>query len=182
MNKEELIQKAYKKGFYYEKTFRGCAQCTVAAIFDVLNIENDTIFKAACGLASGGGLSCEGTCGGYTGSVMVMSSLFGRRRKFFDNDEDYKRTAFRMAKILQEKFFNEFNTLTCNEIHKIVFGRTYDLWNPDEKHQFSLDGSHKMKCTNVVGLSASWAVELIIAELEYRDFGLEDLNSLLKNN
>lgn len=181
MDKDELIKTAYEKGCFYEKKYRGCAQCTVAALFDVLNIKNDTVFKAASGLASGGGLSCEGPCGGYSGGVMVMSMIIGRRFDFFEDDEDYKRTSFRMAKRLQEKFFDEYGTITCKEIHKKIFGRGYDLWNVDDKAQFELDGAHVDKCTNAVGLGASWSMEILLEELESRGLGVGDINSLIES-
>ena len=65
-------------------------QCTIAAVQDTFNIKNDYIFKSASGLGAGCGLLCDGICGGYSGGIMVMSALFGRRREFFDNDEEEK--------------------------------------------------------------------------------------------
>jgi len=79
--KFEIIQHALNLGMEYEKAITGCCQCTIAAIQDALKIRNDAVFKAGNGLTAGGGLSCEGSCGGYTGGVMVMSSIFGRRRE-----------------------------------------------------------------------------------------------------
>jgi len=49
----ELMEKAFQLGFDYEKTYRGCAQCTIAAIQDTLDIREDNVFKAATGLAEG---------------------------------------------------------------------------------------------------------------------------------
>ena len=55
--KSELMQKAFQLGFDYEKTYRGCAQCTIAAIQDTLGFREDNVFKSATGLAAGGGLT-----------------------------------------------------------------------------------------------------------------------------
>ena len=68
MKNERLIKAAFNRGFEYEKNYRGCAQCTVAAIQDTLGIRNDFVFKAAGGFAAGGGMLCDGICGGYTGT------------------------------------------------------------------------------------------------------------------
>ena len=46
MNKASLVKKAYSLGFAYEKKYRGCSQCTLAAIQDTLGIRNDFVFKA----------------------------------------------------------------------------------------------------------------------------------------
>ena len=51
-----LTDKAYELGFAYEKEYRGCVQCTIAAVQDTLGVRNDFIFKSASGLSAGGGL------------------------------------------------------------------------------------------------------------------------------
>jgi len=43
---ENAIEKAYELGKEYEKTYRGCSQCVVAALQDTFNIRKDDIFKA----------------------------------------------------------------------------------------------------------------------------------------
>ncbi|RLB29772.1 MAG: hypothetical protein DRG87_06445, partial [Deltaproteobacteria bacterium] len=69
---QELLDRAYQLGFEYEKTYRGCSQCAIAAIQDTLDIRDDSVFKAGTGLAGGGGLTGIGVCGGYVGGVMVV--------------------------------------------------------------------------------------------------------------
>ena len=59
-----IIENARALGFEYERTITGCCQCTIAAVQDVLDIRNDAVFKAGSGLTAGGGLSCDGSCGG----------------------------------------------------------------------------------------------------------------------
>ncbi len=52
MNKEimeEALEKAYNLGKEYEKTYRGCSQCVIAALQDVLGVGSDDVFKAATG-------------------------------------------------------------------------------------------------------------------------------------
>jgi hypothetical protein len=48
-SKAEMLDKAYKLGKEYEKTYRGCGQCVIAALQDALEIRNDDIFKSATG-------------------------------------------------------------------------------------------------------------------------------------
>ena len=38
--KEELLEKAYKLGYEYEKVYKGCSQCTVAAVQDLFDIQD----------------------------------------------------------------------------------------------------------------------------------------------
>ncbi|MCF7927491.1 MAG: C-GCAxxG-C-C family protein [Spirochaetales bacterium] len=175
-NREELIQKAYDLGFAYERDYRGCSQSTIAAVQDTLNIRNDDVFKAGSGLATGGGLTTLGPCGGYSGGVMVMSTLFGRSRERFDGDRNEKYASFRMAEQLAERFQKKYGSLLCGKIHRRLYGRSFDIWNTDERRAFEEAGAHTDGCTSVVGLASSWTAELILDELEKRGMETEDLS------
>jgi hypothetical protein len=173
--KNSRILKAYELGFAYERTYRGCAQCTLAAVQDGLEIRDDRLFRAASSLASGGGLTCAGSCGGFSAGLMLIGSLFGRRREHFDNDDDFKYTAFRMGRELHDHFIETYGTLICEQIHLRLFGRTYDLFDSQDKQQFNDDGGHTDKCTSVVANAAAWTTELLLDELEKRSVSLEQI-------
>jgi C_GCAxxG_C_C family probable redox protein len=180
-NKEQLIEKAYKTGFDSEKAWGGCGQCTMIGVFEALGIDNPQLIKAGSGLAAGGGRMCDGACGGYAGGIMAMSSIFGRRREFMDGDIDNKNASYEMACGLREVFLDQYGTVTCKDIHKKLFGRTYDMYNPDEKEQFDKDGAHTTKCTGVVGTAARESVRLILKEAEKQGLSLEQLREKAKS-
>ncbi len=177
-NKAKIIQRAFSLGFEYEKTIRGCCQCTIAAIQDALGLQNEAVFRAGSGLTAGGGLSCEGSCGGYTGGVMVMSSVFGRRRKKWEDDKDEKDCAHRMARVLLDKFHREYGSSICKTIHRNIFGREFNLIDAPEREAFENLGAHVGKCTTVVGKAAAWATELILEEMSQRHLDLHDLGDI----
>ncbi len=166
--KDKRIEKAYELGFSYEKQFKGCAQCTIAAIQDTLDIKNDEIFRAASSLAMGGGLTCAGACGGVSGGAMMISHLYGRRKEFFEGDDEMKITSHRLTRELHQRFIDTYGTVICGEIHQKIFGRNYDIRIPEEKLQFNEDGAHRDKCTSVVAKAAAWTVELILEEQQRR--------------
>jgi len=182
MGKKEMMQRAYELGFKYEQDYRGCAQCAIAAIQDVLNIRNDFVYKAGSGLAGGAGECVDGICGAYSGGIMMMSTLFGRTRKeeatTFGRKEKYD--SFRMAAKLHDKFMEKYGSVICAEIHKKIFGRTFFLRNDDDKQAFRDAGAHELpdKCCAVVGDGARWSVELILDEIESRSMSLEDFKDL----
>lgn len=177
-DKAELIERALALGVEYEKTVTGCCQCTIAAIQDALGVREEAVFKAGSGLTAGGGVSCEGSCGGYTGGVMVMSSLFGRRRDQWDADKAEKDCAHRMARALLNKFRKEYGDSLCKAIHRNLFGREFDLRDASDREAFERLGAHVDKCTSVVGKAAAWATELILEELCNRGMSLKDLQSI----
>ncbi|HUT66331.1 MAG TPA: C-GCAxxG-C-C family protein [Spirochaetota bacterium] len=178
MDKDAVIRSAYENGFNYEGRYHGCAQCTIAAVQDALGIRNDYIFKAAGGLAGGCGLLRDGPCGGYTGGIMVMSMFFARRRRLFDNDREDSKSSYRMAVEHHKRFIEEYGSIICMDIHKKLFGRSFDLWNPDEYKLFDEAGAHTDKCTSLVGKAASWAAEILIDEIEKRGIDLEEFEHL----
>lgn len=173
--KEDIIQRAFSLGLEYEREITGCCQCTIAAIQDVLNVRNDVVFKAGSGLTGGGGISCEGSCGGYTGGVLVMSSIFGREREKWDDDKEEKDCAHNMAKALMDRFISEYGSNVCKAIHDKIFGRTFDLRDQLEREAFEKSGAHIDKCTTVVGKAAAWTTELILEELSNRGMDLKRL-------
>jgi C_GCAxxG_C_C family probable redox protein len=177
---EEIIQRALTLGFEYEKSITGCCQCTIAAIQDALNIKDDAVFKAGSGLTAGGGVSCEGSCGGFTGGIMVMSSVFGRRREKCDDDRDEWDCAHQMARALLDKFNQEYGGNMCKTVLRRMFGREFDLRDASDRESFEKLGAHVDKCTSVVGKAAAWATELILEELSNRGMSLKDLQSIRK--
>lgn len=175
MDEEDILDRAYSLGIEYEKKIRGCCQCTIAAIQDALNIENEDVFKAGSGLSAGGGVTCEGSCGGYVGGVMVMSSIFGRRRHRWEDDREEKDCAHHMARSLMERFNREYGSHICGDIHERIFGRQFNLRDTADRELFEKSGAHVDKCTRVVGRAAAWAAGLILKEMANRGMALGDL-------
>jgi hypothetical protein len=173
--KAAYIASAHRLGYTYEKTYRGCAQCTLAAVQDALGLPDEQLFRAASSLASGGGLTCAGSCGGFSAGLMFISSLLGRRREHFDDDDDFKYTSFTLGRTLHDRFIETYGTVICSGIHESIFGRTYDLYDPDDKQQFNDDGAHEDKCTSVVANAAAWTTEILLEELERRGLSIEEL-------
>ncbi len=162
--KKELLEKAYKLGFEYEKNYKGCSQCVIAAIQDTLGTRDDRVFKAGTGLAAGGGLTGIGVCGGYVGGVMVLSQLCGRERSNFEDPERIRFKSFDLAKKLIDEFVREFGTIICRDIQTIKFGRPYYIRDLEDFNKFEEAGGHDDKCTDVVGKAAKMAVKLILDE------------------
>ena len=183
MNKEQILEKAYKLGFEGEHDVGGCAQCTLAAVQDVLGIQNDLVYKAASGLAGGAGGCIDGHCGGVTGGIIAMSMFFGRTREeeTTTKGRNDKYVSFRMAAALHDKFMEKYGTVICGEIDKKIYGRSYDLRDDEQKQMFRDARAHERDggCCPVVGDGARWATELILAELEANGLTLEDFKDLI---
>ena len=161
---KKVAEKAYELGKYYEKTYRGCSQCVIAALQDVFDARDDAVFKAGTGLAGGSAMTCEGSCGAYAGAIMFLGSVVGRERDNFSDPEKVRFKTHGMARKLRDKFIDEYGSVVCRNIQTKVMGRYYYLPDPQEYEKFHNAGAHDVYCPEVVGKAARWMAEIILAE------------------
>jgi len=162
--KEARFERIRELGFEYERDYRGCAQCVIAAMQDGLAVRNaatDAIFKSATGLAGGVAQETDGHCGAYSGGAMMIGYHIGRERdNFADPDKIRLRTSALVSR-LHAKFIEHYGSVVCSHIHTKIMGRPFYLRDADESKKFDQAGAHTEKCTAVVGLAARWAAEIL---------------------
>ena len=159
-----LAKKAHDLGFRYEKEFRGCGQCFIAAVYDALDLPYEALFKSLSGLAGGVGMVNDGNCGAYIGGALVLSSLVGRERDDFKDEVGKRFEAYRLARNLRDRFIEKYGTVTCGNIHQKILGREFDLLDPVQMATFDEMGGHTDKCPEVVGQAAAWVIEIMEEE------------------
>lgn len=167
-HKSDNFQKFYDIGFLNEKIFSGCGQSTVAPFVELLGI-NKEIYKATSGLLGGIGYMGD-ACGAYVGGVIVISYIFGREYECLKDNielgkEKYRKTG-RIVREFRKKFIEKYDGINCIEVEKKVFGRSFDLLNPEDKAASRLAGAHVDKCTSVVGNAAKMVAEIVYQELK----------------
>ncbi|MBI9049793.1 MAG: C_GCAxxG_C_C family protein [Anaerolineaceae bacterium] len=177
-NIQEIIDTAYTNGFHAEQQYRGCAQCVISAMQDALGVKNDAIYQAGSALAGGGAECGDGSCGSYAGGLMMISAFFGRSRAEEANQTGRKAKydSFRLGSAFHDKFVETYGTVICRDVHKKLFGRSFDLRNDEDKQQFREAGAHEDddKCCAVVGNGAKWATEIILHELTAQGMSVAD--------
>lgn len=159
---ENIPDVAYAKGEEYERVYHGCSQCVVAALQDAFGVRNDDIFKAATALAGGAGLTGDGSCGAYSGALLMMGHFVGRERDDFADAEGVRHETHEMARKLRERFIAEYGTVICRDIQTKTLGRPFYLPDPDEAQKFGEAGAYDHNCPAVVGKAARWAAEIIL--------------------
>lgn len=159
-----LADKAYKLGYDYEKTFRGCGQSLLAALQDTFDMRNDDVFKSITGIAGSAGMLADTGCGAYIGGAIFLGSLLGRERDNFTDPEGIRFKTHELVRKLHAKFIAEYGTAICRDIHMKIAGRYYYMPDHDEFTKFDNAGAHTTLCTEVVGKAARWAAEIVIQE------------------
>lgn len=151
-------------GFQYERTYRGCGQCTFAAVQQALGREEERVFQALTPFAAGFGLSGDSTCGALVGGGASFGLARGRRRSHFDGDREPKYAGFGMAQALRERYLWKYGSLLCKGAQERIFGRSFDLRSPPERELFEQAGAHVDKCPGVVSDVARWTVQILAEE------------------
>jgi len=167
-SREQLLQKAYHLAADYERKYMGCAQCLIASMQDILGVE-ESVFKAASLLVGGVCATTEGPCGAYLGGLMVLGWLFGRDREKFDQFLNIFQYVGKLGLKYRKQFYNKYGSCVCKDIQSSIFGRFYKLLDPEEFKEFELAGGHTDKCPSVIGLAATWLIEIIFDELSKRE-------------
>ncbi len=161
---DKILDAAFHKAKQHELRSGGCAQCTVAGIFEALGVEDEGVFRAATGLADGVGLTGDGHCGALSGGAMAISYFFGRSTEEF-GDMMKQLHACILSKKLHDRFVEKHGTCRCANIQEKTFGRFYNLYDPEEMKAAFKAGLPE-KCSTLVGETARMATQIILDERE----------------
>jgi C_GCAxxG_C_C family probable redox protein len=160
---KKAVEKAAELAFNYEKTYFGCSQTTLAALIEAFGVGDQNLLRSSTCLA--GGVALHGNvCGVLTAGLMMIGYLEGRDD--LQMFQQYQRAIDR-GKILYRRFEDKFGTVQCSKIHKLKFGKSFNLLNQSERDELHRrmaetdDG-----CQTVARDGARMAAELIVDILE----------------
>lgn len=162
MNREEMLGEVYKRAKAYELGGGNCSQCSLAAIFEVLGVDDDNVVRAATGFADGVGLTGDGHCGALSGGTIAISYFFGRKKE--DMAKVGKQLkALLLVKKFHEQFIAEFSTCRCHDIQVKQFGRFFNLYDMEDMKAAQTAGLAN-QCSTLVGKAARLALGIILDE------------------
>ena len=116
-----------------------------------------------------GGIARRGeTCGALIGGIMAICQIVGRES--IEDTEQYGR-AMVPAADMYLRFKEEVGHTICAEIHKILYGRTFKLYDNEDRQAFLAAGGHEPKgCPGVCDKAAKIAANIIL-DLKSGDSG-----------
>ncbi len=167
ISKDEILKNIYNLAFKYEAERGSCPQCVLAALYETLSVGDPKTIQASDAMAGGTSLSTEGTCGALVGGLLAIGSVVGRTYEDFSAGKR-KRRVFQYSKKLYDKFVEEYGSPRCKDIHMKLFGRTFNLLDPDDYAEFEKAGAHVDKCPVVSGNTAKWTAEILIDDLKVK--------------
>ncbi len=155
LNKAAIADEVYEAAVCNALDYGGCPQCVLLAIQEVVGLVDDQTIKASHGLSGGGALMGQGTCGALVGGLMALSAKNGRDKYSLGQSNNN----LNIGRELVEKFRQEFDGITCEDLQKNFTGKTYDMW--DEKEYSQFDRKRGMKCAHCSGTVARWVIEML---------------------
>lgn len=160
---EGTVEKAAKLAYDYEVKYFGCSQTTMAGLIEAFGIGNPGLLRASSCLA--GGIARRGhVCGALTGGLMMIGYLTGRDD--LEMFPQYQR-GMEFANKLYSRFEKEFGTVSCSEIQRLKFGRTFDLLDPEKREELhKLMADLHTGCQDVTSAGARITAEIIIEILD----------------
>ena len=163
----EKQQRAYDLGHRYEKEWGDCSQAAIRALMEAYGETDGAMFKGMAGFHGGGGCECDASCGAYCASIYYLSMRHGRELGDLGRDtKDPKALAGlnhlnSLVKKVHEKFMAEYGSITCSQICRKLYGRSFYFNYPDDGPKFEAAGGHDWGCTGVAGNAARWTVEVL---------------------
>jgi C_GCAxxG_C_C family probable redox protein len=126
---------------------------------EALDLRDEGVFKAASGLA--GGVARRGeTCGALTGGIMAICQVVGR--EVIEDSEQYQK-AMEPCGVMYLKFKDEVGHTICSEIHKILYGKSFNLYEQESREAFKTAGGYAPEgCPEVCRKAAKIAARVII--------------------
>jgi C_GCAxxG_C_C family probable redox protein len=129
-----------------------------------LDLKDAGAFRAASALA--GGIVGRGeTCGALIGGIMAIGQVLGRET--LEDSEQFQR-AMVPATEMYLKFKEMVGHTLCAEIQKILFSRSFNLWEEEGKKGFFAAGGRSPEGCPAVGRKAARIAAGIILEIRLR--------------
>jgi C_GCAxxG_C_C family probable redox protein len=159
---KETADRAYALAYEYEQKYGYCAQCVLAGIQDTFDFVGNDVIKSAHALSGGLAGAGDGTCGALASGVIAICCKYGRERKDFHQTQ--MKFPEELAKRLRDLFVEEYGSPICRDVQQKIFGRSFNIWDPEEYEEFEKAGAHVDKCPEVVGKVARWVAEILLEE------------------
>jgi C_GCAxxG_C_C family probable redox protein len=171
---EELVAEIRRKAHAYD-SHSGCSQAVLLALQEGLGIGDAESFRSATVLS--GGVARRGeTCGALLGALMGLGLEAGREE--MEDRPSYVRATGVGEEIcdgFQEKLRIEYGfeeplaSTLCREIQEGIYGRPFDLREPEDYRAFLEAGGHSDEgCYNVCGIAAEVAAARLLELREER--------------
>jgi C_GCAxxG_C_C family probable redox protein len=140
-----------------------CARSVLVGLSELFDDMPEEMITASLSLAGGTG-SASGSCGAYCCGLLAVGLKYNAPLEDELANPSLKQLGAAKFREYRDRFMKEMGTVMCPELHKKVFGRSYNLIDDGEHMEFLSLPGHQNKCAEVVGVATRIAAEMILAD------------------
>ncbi len=168
-SKRKILEMVEKNAVEAQLRDDSCARSTLHGLQTCFSfIPPEMVAASWC--FSGGVASSSGSCGALCSGLLAIGAKYLPTMGEVENSSEEAQNKFEKGKeklfAFREAFIKEFGTTLCPEVHKLIFGRSYNLRDEKERDEFLSLSGHEKKCAAVVAKAARMAAEIILEEEE----------------
>jgi len=164
--KKEIIEKIVQEAVDAQLKVDSCAWSTLYGLSTYFAVPKEMV--AASMALSGGGASSSGTCGALNSGLLVIGAKnFPPVEEQLNGDEKTQEkngAAFAKAFRLRDAFLAEYGCLLCRDVHKRLYGRSFNLLDEKEREEFLNLPGHREKCAEVVAFATRKTAEILLED------------------
>ena len=125
----------------------------------------DDIVQSGVALAGGGANSVIGSCGAFSGGLMVLSAKFSPRSDLLSTKE-LEQLAYARSKFNQFRdwFISEFGSVACRDVQLRVLGRVFNTTDDQDFQEFMEYQRQSGRYCREVYLKAALRVAEVISQ------------------
>jgi len=164
--RKEILDLVEKNAIEAQLRDDACAPSTMYGLSTGFEFIREEAVAAAWPLLGGTGIA-SGSCGAYCSGLMAIGLKYVPLvAKATSAEEALEKKELLRSKILafRDAFLKEYGTILCPEIHKILFGRGFNLKDGQERDEFLSIPDHAEKCATVVAKAARLAAEIMLED------------------
>jgi C_GCAxxG_C_C family probable redox protein len=140
-----------------------CSRSVLIGLQDIFDDIPDEMITASLSLAGGTG-SASGSCGAYCCGLLAVGLKYNAPLEDELKNPSLKQLGAAKFSEYRDRFIKEMGTVMCPEIQKKLFGRAYNLIDPQDHAEFLSVPGHQEKCAEAVGTATRIAAEMILAD------------------
>ncbi|MEW6554675.1 MAG: C-GCAxxG-C-C family protein [Actinomycetota bacterium] len=155
-SEREVLDRLERRALEHLMAYGSCAQSSLKALQDEFGLESAETLKAATAMP---GVALRGdTCGAVIGPVMALGLAFGRDRP---EDTQALMLTLQLASRFCRSFEEELGSCSCAGVQERLFGRSFNLTDPQQIQEFAAAGAAE-RCGVPVAAAVRIAGRLIM--------------------
>jgi C_GCAxxG_C_C family probable redox protein len=154
-SKEDILKELGERAKKFMPKLRSCSKVSFAALNEQFKLEAGNVTPALMAFTGGIAMRAE-TCGAVNGSILALGFFFESRQKKMGS-------SMKFGGLFIDRFIKEFTSITCREIQRHLYGKSYDFRKPKEQMEFmAVSQKTKRNCSALIIRAVQIAGDIIL--------------------